>query len=179
MADIDSGSGGSKKDGKKVRSKKSSTKVDMTPMVDLAFLLITFFMLTTTLSKPQAMQVNMPDKNKNKPEEKQEIKESQAMTIILGENDKLYYYTGIKEPKVSTSDYSAEGIRTVLNRKNKEVKDLVVVIKAMEKSKFKNVVDILDEMHITDTKRYAIVDITPQDIELTEKEDQHATAEGK
>jgi biopolymer transport protein ExbD len=177
MAEIDS-SGGGKKKGGKVRSKKSSTKVDMTPMVDLAFLLITFFMLTTTLNKPQALQVNMPDKNDN--EKKPEIAESKAMTIILGENDKIYWYTGVKEPNVSTTDYSAEGIRHVLNKKNKEIgKDLVVVIKAMKKAKYKNLVDILDEMNITHTKRFAVVDITTQDEELVKKEDEHNMAENQ
>jgi biopolymer transport protein ExbD len=171
MAEIDSGGGGKK--GGKVRSKKASTKVDMTPMVDLAFLLITFFMLTTTLNKPQALQVNMPDKNDKA--EKPEIAESKAMTIILGENSKIYWYTGVKEPKVSTTDFSAEGIRHVLNKKNKEIgaDELVVVIKAMKKAKYNNLVDILDEMHITHTKRFAIVDITPEDEKLAKMEDEH------
>lgn len=174
MAEIEGGGGGKKKGGG-VRSKKSSTKVDMTPMVDLAFLLITFFMLTTTLNKPQALQVNMPDKNDK--EDKPEIAESKAMTIILGENDKIYWYTGVKEPKISTTDYSADGIRHVLNEKNKTVQDLVVVIKALKKAKYKNLVDILDEMNITHTKRFAIVDITSQDEELVQKEDEHNQSE--
>ncbi len=174
MAEIEGGGGKGK--GKKVRSKKSSTKVDMTPMVDLAFLLITFFMLTTTLNKPQALQVNMPDKNDKA--EKPEIAESKAMTIILGENNKIYWYTGVKEPKISTTDFSSEGIRHVLNKKNKEIgADLVVVIKAMKKAKYTNLVDILDEMNITHTKRFAIVDITSADEELVKMEDEHVATE--
>jgi biopolymer transport protein ExbD len=176
MAEIEGGGGGKKE--KKVRSKKSSTKVDMTPMVDLAFLLITFFMLTTTLSKPQAMQVNMPDKDDKA--DKPEIAESKALTIILGENDKIFYYTGVKEPNVSTTDYSADGIRHVLLNKNKEVGDgLVVVIKAMKKAKYNNLVNILDEMHITQTKRFAVVEITSQDEELVKKEEEHIALEEK
>ena len=176
MAEIDSSSGGGKK-GKGVRSKKSSTKVDMTPMVDLAFLLITFFMLTTTLSKPKAMQVNMPD---NKTDQKQDVADRNTITIVAGEDDKLYYYTGIKEPEVHRSDYSAEGLRSVMNKKNKEVgpDNLIVIIKAMNKSKYKNIVDILDEMHITHTKRFAVMDITPQDIEIVKLEEAHI-ASGK
>ena len=161
MAEINSGGG--KKEGK--RSKKVSTKIDMTPMVDLAFLLITFFMLTTTFNKPQAMEVNMPDKTDKK--ETQPLKESKAMTIILGEDNKVYWYMGLTDPKLEVSDFSADGIRKVVLKKNKEVSDLVIVIKAMKTSKYKNMVDILDEMHITDSKRYAIVAITPLDIELT------------
>lgn len=174
MAEIDSGGGG-KKD-KKVRSKKSSTKVDMTPMVDLAFLLITFFMLTTTLNKPQAKQVFMPD---NTTKEKKEIDDDNVITIVIGENDKLYYYTGAKKPQVSSTDYSPEGIRHVLNKKNKERGEkLMVIIKAMDKSKYKNVVDILDEMVLTNSKRYAILDITPEDIQLVKMEDAHLASEG-
>jgi biopolymer transport protein ExbD len=161
MAEINSGGG--KKEGN--RSKKVSTKIDMTPMVDLAFLLITFFMLTTTFNKPQAMEVNMPDKTDKK--EVTPLKESKAMTIILGEGNKVYWYMGLTNPKVEVSDFSADGIRKVVLKKNKEVSELVIVIKAMKTSKYKNMVDILDEMHITDSKRYAIVAITPVDVELT------------
>jgi len=165
MAEVNTGGGDDK--GKK-RSKKTSTKIDMTPMVDLAFLLITFFMLTTSFSKPQTMEVNMPDKtheNKEAP-----VKASHAITIILGENDKVYWFQGDEEsePQVQVTDYSPEGIRKVLFRKNKEIgSKFVVVIKAMQKSKYKNMVDMLDEMAITQTKRFAIVKITPEDEELT------------
>jgi len=154
---------GSGKGGKK-RSKKISTKIDMTPMVDLAFLLITFFMLTTTFHKQMAMEVNMPDKTDTK--EVSPIKESKAMTIILGENDKVYWYMGISNPKIETTDFSKEGIRKIISKKNREVADLVIVIKAMKTSKYKNMVDILDEMHTTGSKRYAIVSISPNDLDL-------------
>jgi len=160
MAEVSSG-GGKKEKG---RSKKVSTKIDMTPMVDLAFLLITFFMLTTTFSKPQTMEVNMPDKTDK--QEKQPLKESKALTIILGEDDKVYWYTGLTNPKVEVTNYSADGIRKVLLNKNRQIKDLVVLIKAKDVSKYKNIVDILDEMHIANIKRYAIVDFTPTDEEL-------------
>jgi biopolymer transport protein ExbD len=164
MAEINSE--GKQKKGKK-RGKKVSTKIDMTPMVDLAFLLITFFMLTTTFNKPQSMELNMPDKNDKN--ESQEIKESKAMTIILGEDDKVYWYMGMSEPDMKATDYSKDGIRQVIVEKNRQVEGLVIIIKAMKKSKYKNMVDILDEMHITDSKRYAIMAITPGDIELTKK----------
>jgi biopolymer transport protein ExbD len=158
MAEVNTGGGG------KGRRKTVSTKIDMTPMVDLAFLLITFFMLTTTFSKPQTMEVNMPDKTKT--EEKQPLKESKALTILLAEDDKIFWYTGISNPKIEKTDYSLEGIRKVLLDKNKQIKDLVVLIKAKDSSKYKNIVDILDEMHATNTQRYAIVDFTPADESL-------------
>src|ERR1044071_6498834 len=87
-------SGGGDKKHKKIRAKKSSTHIDMTPMVDLAFLLLTFFILTTTFSKPKTMEINMPVKP-DKPEEQQKIKDSLALTILLTENNKVVWYKGI------------------------------------------------------------------------------------
>lgn len=170
MAEMDTSSGGGKKRHGKKRGKKLSTRVDLTPMVDLAFLLITFFMLTTTFAKPQTMEINMPAKDKEKPKETQAIKESKALTVVLGANDKVFYYQGVTDPKVDSTDFSDNGIRRVLLQKNREIPDLVVVIKPMEISRYKNVVDILDEMTITNTTRYAIVDITKKDLELVRKQ---------
>ncbi len=164
MAEINTSDSGGK--GGKKRSKKASTKVDMTPMVDLAFLLITFFMLTTTFGKPQAMEVNMPDKTDDNQE--QPLKESKTFTILLGENDIVYYYQGLQDPEIFETDYSAQGIRSILLRKNKEITDMVVLIKAHSRARYKNMVDMLDEMHIAAIKRYAIVDISEVDLELIE-----------
>jgi biopolymer transport protein ExbD len=162
MAEVTSSSGGKNKS--KKRSKKVSTKIDMTPMVDLAFLLITFFMFTTTLTQPQAMEVNMPDKTKENIT--QPVKESQALTVILGDNNKVYWYTGITDPRVQVTDFSANGIRKVLQEKNLSMKDMVVIIKSMDTSKYKNMVDIIDEMEITGIKRFAPVAITEIDKQL-------------
>jgi biopolymer transport protein ExbD len=168
MAEIqekaDSGKGGKK------RAKKMSVHLDMTPMVDLAFLLLTFFMLTTTFSKPQTMEINMPVKPDTE-DEQIALKASNAMTIILGENDNLYYYFGLgdpaENPEVIKSDYSAKGIRQVLISPKVRGNDkMTVLVKAMEKSRYKNVVDILDELKITDTNRFALVDIRDTDKEL-------------
>ena len=167
MAEVqekDSGKGGKK------RSKKMSVHLDMTPMVDLAFLLLTFFMLTTTFSKPQTMEINMPVKPDNE-DEQIALKASNAMTIILGENDNLYYYFGLgdpaENPEVLKSDYSANGIRKVLiSPQVRGNEKMTVLVKAMEKSRYKNVVDILDELKITDTNRFAIVEIRDTDKEL-------------
>ncbi len=156
MADIDTGGG-----------KKVSTKVDMTPMVDLAFLLVTFFMLTTTFNKPQTMEVNMPEKTDDNKTMK--VAESRTTTLVLAENNKVYYYSGSKEPQIQLTDYSANGLRKVLLNKVKTVKDPIVIIKAKKESKYKNLVDAIDEMAITGIKIYALVDITPEDLELLAK----------
>ena len=102
MAQIDTSSGGDK--GKKVRSKKASTNVDMTPMVDLAFLLISFFMLTTSLSKPVAMNLSMPIKEKND-EKKAEIPESKVLNIICDKDNNIWYYPGFVAAGLKTTNY--------------------------------------------------------------------------
>jgi len=161
MAEINTGEG--KKKGKK-RSKKMSTKVDMTPMVDLAFLLITFFMLTTTFSKKFSMQITMPDKNKQNLTQK--VKPSRAITVIVGENDKIYWFDDPIKKTLNPTDYSDKGIRKVLLDKQKVVDSLIVVIKPLSTSKYKNIVDLMDEINITNTPVSAIVEVTPQDEKL-------------
>jgi biopolymer transport protein ExbD len=145
----------------------------MTPMVDLGFLLITFFIFTTTMSTPAAMQLFMP-KDTDKPEEQTKAKESGALTIMMGKNNQVYYYEGqLSEDgsnfTVSNFDPNDEkGIRQVIMKKkrNTPADDLVVVIKPNEEASFKNTVDILDEMKINDVERFALIDITPQENKL-------------
>ena len=162
MAEVSQDSG--KKDGK-VRSKKTSTRIDMTPMVDLAFLLLTFFVMTTTLNKPQTMEITMPEKPKEQ-DKPPVVNEKRVLTLVLGGNNKVYWYLGITDPKVELSDFSNDGIRKVLLKKNAQIKEMVVLIKPSDESKYKNMVDILDEMNIGNIARYALVDITSIDKEL-------------
>jgi biopolymer transport protein ExbD len=170
MAEISASDGGGKKGGK-VRSKKMSTKIDMTPMVDLGFLLITFFMLTTTLQKPKTMQLNMPDQNDKK--ETTPVKLSESITITPGENGRLYWYQGIStDPncKVEETNYAAKGLRQVLLDKKASIGErFSIVLKPMKKSTHKNTVDILDEFAITGCDRYGITAIAPADEALIKK----------
>lgn len=146
MAELNTGdSGGGKGGKKKVRSKKQNAGVDLTAMVDLAFLLITFFMLTTTLSKPQSMDLTMPDKEKVQEQDKVESKESRTMTILLGKDNELKYYMGrFDEPYngegPTDQTYGKDGIRQVILQKISNLKaqgfvdkeGLVVLIKATD-----------------------------------------------
>ncbi|HTN44943.1 MAG TPA: biopolymer transporter ExbD [Flavipsychrobacter sp.] len=191
MAEMDVSSGGGHKKGPGVKKgKKLSTRVDLTPMVDLGFLLITFFMYTTTMSKPKTMEINMPFKDENiKPEDESKIKASTALTILLSRDHRIYYYEGLGDdannpPNVQVTYFKPkDGIRDVIINKNKKVNELkqqgalsasdklTVLIKPDDNSTYNDLVNILDEMSINDVRIYAIVDITPVDkefIQLTE-----------
>ncbi len=186
MAEMQTADSGARKKGGKVRSKKLSTRVDLTPMVDLAFLLITFFMLTTTLAKPTIMPVVMPEKDVEE-EDLQATKESQVLTLILGADDQIYYYEGITDAKLDSTDYSAEGLRRVILDKKDRVKQqwgdmerddpknpgqkkfiskLNVIIKPTEEARYKNIVDAFDEMKITNVALYVLLDISDQEKEF-------------
>ena len=179
MAELNTGGGGNKD--KKVRSKKQNAGVDLTAMVDLAFLLITFFMLTTSMNKPQSMNLAMPDKDAiedQDPETKTKVDENRTMTILIGGDNKIMWYMGmVSNPLEGPTDqtYGKNGIRQVLLEKDKRAiaysnndpeKGLIVIIRASEKSTYRNLVDILDEMAISGIKSYALVDITPEDLEI-------------
>ncbi|MFV5699507.1 ExbD/TolR family protein [Flavobacterium sp. ZT3R17] len=180
MAELNTGDGGGKKGGK-VRSKKANSKVDLTAMVDLAFLLITFFMLTTTLSKPQSMPLGLPDKEDDKTKDKPiKVDENRTMTVLLGANNKMTYYMGLLATPIAGPkeiSYGKEGIRKELLKRKKSVleytgkkdKGMIVIIKPSKKSNYRNLVDILDEMAIVDVPTYAIVnDFTPEEQKLLE-----------
>lgn len=175
MAQLDTGDSGGGKKGGKVRSKKQNSSVDLTAMVDLAFLLITFFMLTTSLSKPQSMDLAMPDKDDTS--EPVKIAQERTLNILIGPDNKVKTYMGqldspIEGPK--DDKYGKEGIRKDILEKMVSVpqlmgdpkKGLIVLIKAHEKSNYKNLVDVLDEMAIAKVPVYAIVDITKEEAAL-------------
>ena len=183
MAELNTGDGGGKKGGK-VRSKKSNAKVDLTAMVDLAFLLITFFMLTTSLSKPQSMDLGLPDKeDKNTPEDRVKVDQRRTVTIILGANNKIKWFHGLLEtPEAGGAPadavYGKNGIRKEILKRvvsipkitgNKD-KGMIIIIKPTKKATYRNLVDILDEMAICAVPTYAIVnDITPEEQKLVDE----------
>lgn len=184
MSDIDTSSGGGgKHKGGKIRGKKLSTRIDMTPMVDLAFLLVTFFMLATSLAKPAAMPVTMPDNKEIDIKDKDKAAESKVLTLILGADDKIFYYRRSlsKNPDVEVTTYGEKNIRKALLTLKEEItKDYVpnlknqgpiVLIKPSRDSKYKNLVDILDEMAITELGVYVMVPITQEDMDYLAKKD--------
>jgi biopolymer transport protein ExbD len=183
MAEMDTSSSGGHKKGPGVKKgKKLSTRIDLTPMVDLGFLLITFFMYTTTLAKPKTMEINMPYKDPNmKIEDQNKIKNSVALTILLSKNHRIYYYEGIGDdpnhpPDVKITYFTPQkGIRDVIINKKKMVDNMkrsgeltakdetTVLIKPDTTSTYSDLVNMLDEMSINDVKVYAIIDISEVD----------------
>ncbi|MFN8430192.1 MAG: biopolymer transporter ExbD [Spirosomataceae bacterium] len=174
MAEIIEKDSGGKKGGK-VRSKKAPGRPDMTPMVDLGFLLITFFIFTTTFSKPNMMKLNLPEKDEEKKaedQEKAEIKLSNTITIVMGKDNRLFWYqqavADVKPEDFHETDYSAKGIRLEIEKKKQAALDsskFTVIIKPTDEATFKNTVDILDEMEITGNKLFALVDLQQKEID--------------
>lgn len=177
MAEMDTSSGGGHKKGPGVKkAKKLSTRVDLTPMVDLGFLLITFFVFTTTMSQSTAMNMNEP---KDDPDQQLKVKNSGAMTILLGKNDQVYYYYGqLEADKVSEQFKSTnfKDIRELILAKKKatNIDDLMYIIKSDKESTFKNAIDILDEMTISAVPpgHYAEVDMTDTEQQLIKQTEQ-------
>src|SRR5690606_5175019 len=157
---------------------KRQPRVDLTAMVDLAFLLITFFMLTTSINKPNAMDVAMPDKNKEDPEDRLEVADTRTLTLLLGSNNKIEWYHGdysnpLEGPEIV--DYGKDGIRPILMKKMEQVKqqtgkDLIIVLRPSEKSTHRNLVDILDEMNIIKAPIYMIGTISDPEIEVLQRD---------
>ena len=168
MAEMDTSSGGGHKKGPGVKkSKKLSTRVDLTPMVDLGFLLITFFIFTTTMSQPTAMKLFLP-KDVDKPEEQNKLKESAALTLMPSKQNMVYYYEGLDPSKIQSSTF--KGIRDIIldKKRRTDPKDFMVILKPTKDATYKNTVDILDEMTIDAVKRYALVEITPDEYKFVE-----------
>ncbi|HYG04024.1 MAG TPA: biopolymer transporter ExbD [Chryseosolibacter sp.] len=143
--------------GGKVRAKKQSTRIDMTPMVDLAFLLLTFFILTTTFTKDNVLKVQMPESAPPSP-----VNDENVMNLVLADDNKLFWWMGLEKTAAETN-YSRSGIRKLLLDKRKSNPNLIVLIKAKDDARYENMIDILDEMEITAMEKYAIVDYTEDD----------------
>lgn len=154
---------GSKKKGPGVKKgKKLSTRVDLTPMVDLGFLLITFFIFTTTVSQPTSMNLNMPKDTKD-PNLDMKVKESGSLTLLLGKENVIYYYFSNDPATMQTTGY--KDVRKIIldKKKSTPAADLFITIKPDKDATYKNAVDILDEMDINDIPRYAMINPTPDE----------------
>jgi len=153
--DVGGGGGGHKKHGKKKAKKRVSIRIDMTPMVDVAFLLLTFFMLTTVFRKPNTLEINLP------PDREAQVKmaESNLLTIRCDDQMNLYWNVGFDLPH----KFKFEGLRKFLEDKVKENPKYVVVIKIDKKAKYHAMVDIVDELRLAGLGKFAFSPITDID----------------
>lgn len=199
MAELGEGGGGGHGKHEKKRAKKASGRVDMTPMVDLGFLLLTFFVLTSTLKEPQVMELSVPAKKDETVKDPTKFPARLTLNILLGENNRIFWYQGVDKkdevPTINRTTYGRNGLRKVLleknDRLNKEIKDLekqvregklpqdslstvvsrvklasikganaygiLAVIKPADKSTYKNLVDVFDELNVCNAATYALV----------------------
>lgn len=170
--------------GGKVRSKKQSTRVDMTPMVDLGFLLITFFMFTTTFSKPNVMDLGLPAKpKKDQKAPDTEIKLSNSISVLIGKDNRLFWHqqdnTSLTEANLNETTFDREGIRNIIKQAKANAADVTkftVIIKPTDDAVYKNFVDILDEMAITKSEQYGVTDLKPWEKAIYEKKIAGTTA---
>ena len=144
-----------------ITKNKRSTRVDLTPMVDLGFLLITFFVFTTTMMQPTAMKLILPKEGPST-----NIPAKAALTLMPAKDNLIYYYEGMDPSKLQTTDFHS--IREIVLKKKASTnpKWFEVVLKPTKDANYKNVVDILDEMKIDAVPHYALVDITPMESSL-------------
>ena len=165
MAEVNTDKGGHEKG----KPKKLSTRIDFTPMVDLGFLLNTFFMLATSMAKPQTMEIMMPSKEKVKDDQQNQVKSSRAMTILLGKDNKIYYYFGTTEkgvdPKVEQTTFDPDGIRKILLDRNKEVNKAIDSLKQVKAEKKITAEEYKAKFsEIKGSKKSVVVLIKPSDV---------------
>jgi len=169
MAEIQSQQTANKHAGVK-RGKKLSTRVDLTPMVDLGFLLITFFIFTTSLAEPKAMHLAMPQEKNIIDSSK--VKEDRVLSLVLKNENTVGYYYGNDVQHMQFTNYG-RGLRDVILQKKAaltkqygKADDLTVLIKPTDNAVYKNVVDALDEMLVTNVTIYMLLDAKPADIAM-------------
>ncbi len=154
-ADVGGDGGHKKQRGKRKPKKRLSVRIDMTPLVDVAFLLLTFFMLTTVFRKPQTLEINLP------PDKKAEVKmaESNLLTIRCDEQLNLYWNVGFELPKkIKYTD-----MKTFFATKQKENPKFVVLLKVDRKAKYHAMIDLIDELAVAQLTKYVLAPITDID----------------
>lgn len=167
MAELNQGSPAGNRTGVP-KGKKLSTRVDLTPMVDLGFLLITFFIFTTQLAKPTALKMVMPA-----PGPSMNVPESTTLTLVPMADNKVFYFHGqleiaMQERRYGITGYSyRDGIGEVIRQKQQALEaggkdrgELMLIIKPTDQSVYRNTVDLLDEVMINAVKHYAITEIS-------------------
>ena len=160
MAEVDVKQSRGKQKHSKKKKRRIGVRIDMTPMVDIAFLLLTFFMLTTTMNKPQAMEINLPPGDA-----KVDVPSSNLLTLRVSESGTIYWNIGTDKPeKVSSID-----LKKVLKEKNSANPKLITLIKVDRKGKYIMMVNIMDELNVADITRFSLAPFDDKDKQLIEK----------
>ncbi len=160
MAEVDVSQSRGKQKHSKKKKRRIGVRIDMTPMVDIAFLLLTFFMLTTTMNKPQAMEINLPPGDA-----KVDVPSSNLLTLRVSEDGSIYWNIGTDKPeKVSSID-----LKKVLKEKNSANPKLITLIKVDRKGKYIMMVNIMDELNVADITRFSLAPFDDKDKQLIEK----------
>jgi len=166
-------------------NKKQLLRIDMTPMVDLGFLLITFFVFTTTISTPTMTDLYIPKDSRDSTK----LGDDLALTLLLDDDNKIYYYNGLFDRAASKNEifetnYSTySGIGKIIRQKQKDLgaggkfqdgkRDMMLLIKPTSQSVYKNVIDALDEVVINDVKKYAIMEPHAAEIKFLKMKSGH------
>ena len=152
-----------KKDGRRPRRQ---INLDMTPLVDLAFLLLTFFILTRTFQSNYLMEIEMPNKPTS-PESYAPVPENNVLNLVLAEDRRVYWWLA-SAPSAKTTSYADDGLRKLLLDQFKMNPKLVLLIKPKDDSDYEDLVDTLDEIAIARLPRYFIVDFGQEDEQIIE-----------
>ena len=151
----------SKKGKKRKKGRRLGIRNDLTPLVDIAFLLLTFFMLTTTMSRPQTMEINLPPDQ----EVKVEVAESNLLTLRVNEKGEIFWNVGIESPK----RLERAELRAFLREKALANPKLIALLKIDRAGKYNLMVDLIDEFNLADVKRFSLAPLVEQDKALMAK----------
>ncbi|MBA4312758.1 MAG: biopolymer transporter ExbD [Chlorobiaceae bacterium] len=161
MVDTSGPRGHDRKKGKRKKKRRIGVKIDNTPMVDVAFLLLTFFMLTTTMNKPQTMEINLPPSN----DVNVEVAQSNLMTIRVKEDGTIYWNIAVEDPQKVTF----KELKNLLTQKNQENPRLITLIKIDRKGKYSTMVDIMDELNVANVTRFSLAPMQDADKRILAK----------
>jgi len=148
-----------KQSGLRRQRRRVTNRIDMTPMVDVAFLLLIFFMLTTVFRQPQAMEMNLPP-----PDAKVQVAQSNVLTLFVDANTRMFYTLG----KGALTPTSTKDLNALFLDNKKLNADLIILVKISRQAKYNSMVDLMDELEIANMTRFSVVAMTPDDVKLIE-----------
>ncbi len=145
---------------KKKKVRRTGIRIDMTPLVDIAFLLLTFFMMTTTMARPQTMEINLPPADVEV-----EIAESNLLTLRVNEEGEIFWSIGIEAPE----KLEFENLRRFLRDRSSTNPKLVTLVKIDRLGKYEMMVNLMDELNLADIQRFSLAPLLERDKELLAK----------